>query len=545
MSVAPSPSPLRAIVEAGQLVEGVTYFPPPPGLTSWPHVSRWTWPHWEHWLATAHWAPADIAQYGIDRDKYGVGIPQTDKRGKVIPGGTIRWLYQPTPKGVLLHNSTTPNVLWGGAAGGAKSTGLRWDAYKRCLALAGYRVLLMRRLATELFEHHLDLARREVEIFGARVVENEIRFPNGSLIRGGHCQHPGDELRFLSIEYDEICIDELATFEQSQAIEIMSRARSSKEGVTALVRCTSNPGGAHTLYVVDRWITKTISKDDDPFYDPRDFTYIPARLYDNPYLMDADGTFRTYEKRLGPLPPQRRNQLLNGDWSAISGQFFPEFSDRPVENGGHIERLELPKDTRVIRALDWGYNAPGCCLWIAILPDGHLHVAHEYRFQQTLAQDVAEKIDRETRDYGWKVSYSVMDPSTFSKTGHIGQSVAETFARAHVPCQAGDNARQLGWQRVRHWFSRAPDGRPWMTINPSCRYLRRTIPSLISDPKDPDDVWTEGDDHAIDAARYGLMSRPSPVRTALQSTFGPNTIGYLRTKGDRHPGSRYWRKQGR
>jgi len=536
-----SRSALRASVPAGERVVGVTYFPPPDGAPTWPHVSRWEWEHWHHWLALSRWTEPQIAQYREDRDTYGIGIPPVDKRGRVVEGPT-RWLYRPTPKQVLLHNATAPNVLWGGAAGGSKSTGLRWDAYKRCLAMPGYRVLLMRRLATELIEHHLDLARREVEVFGARVVENEIRFPNGSLIRGGHCQHPGDELRFLSIEYDCIDIDELATLEQSQANEIMSRARSSKEDVVALVRCTSNPGGAHTLYVVDRWITKTISKTDDPFYDPRDYVYIPARLYDNPYLMDPDGSFRTYEKRLGPLPPQRRDQLLNGDWSAITGQFFPEFHDRDLGQGGHIRRVELPADCRVIRAIDWGYNNPGCCLWIALLDDGHIHVCHEYRFHQTLAADVAEKVARETTNLRVGVHYSVIDPSAFNKTGHTGESVGETFARQHVACQPGDNTRVLGWQRLRHWLAKAPDGIPWLTIDPSCRYLRRTLPGLISDIKDPEDVNTEGDDHAADALRYAVMSRPSPKRTPLPTRFAPDTIGYLRTEAHRSPGSRYWRR---
>jgi hypothetical protein len=120
--------------------------------------------------------------------------------------------------------------------------------------------------------------------------------------------------------------------------------------------------------------------------------------------------------------------------------------------------------------------------------------------------------------------------------------VAETFARQHVPCQAGDNARTLGWQRLRHWLARAPDGIPWLTIDNGCRYLRRTLPGLISDVRDPEDVNTEGDDHAADALRYGVMSRPSPTRTPLQNKFAPDTIGYLRTQAHRDPGSRYWRK---
>ena len=125
----------------------------------------------------------------------------------------------------------------------------------------------------------------------------------------------------------------------------------------------------------------------------------------------------------------------------------------------------------------------------------------------------------------------------------MGEGIAETFARNHVPCQAGDNSRTLGWQRLRHWLVPAPDGIPWLTIDPGCRYLRRTLPGLISDVVQPEDVNTEGDDHAADALRYGLMSRPSPMRTPLRDQFGPGTIGYLKAKGDRHPGSRYWRKK--
>ena len=134
----------------------------------------------------------------------------------------------------------------------------------------------------------------------------------------------------------------------------------------------------------------------------------------------------------------------------------------------------------------------------------------------------------------------MLDPSAFSKTGHHGESVAETFARAHVPCQEGDNARQLGWQRLRHWLAKAPDGLPWLTIDPGCRYLRRTLPSLVSDPRQPEDVQTEGDDHAADALRYGVMSRPSPTRSPLQKKFAPGTNGWLRPKGaENRAGRRY------
>jgi hypothetical protein len=59
----------------------------------------------------------------------------------------------------------------------------------------------------------------------------------------------------------------------------------------------------------------------------------------------------------------------------------------------------------------------------------------------------------------------------------------------------------------------APDGTPWLTVadDPHCRYLRRSLPAQMSDKHDADDINTNGDDHAVDALRYGAMSRPAPT----------------------------------
>ena len=152
-----------------------------------------------------------------------------------------------------------------------------------------------------------------------------------------------------------------------------------------------------------------------------------------------------------------------------------------------------------------------------MLPDGHVHVAHEYRFSAAPSPPRSRK--RSTarpRIAGGRPQLHRDRP--------LAPSIARaTWARASPkpsrattsPCQAGDNARTLGWQRLRHWLVPAPDGIPWLTIDPSCRYLRRTLPGLISDVRDPEDVNTEGDDHAADALRYGLMSRPSPTEESL------------------------------
>ena len=47
--------------------------------------------------------------------------------------------------------------------------------------------------------------------------------------------------------------------------------------------------------------------------------------------------------------------------------------------------------------------------------------------------------------------------------------------------------------------------RPWLTIHPRCKYLIRTLPLMVQDTHDAEDLDSESDDHACDAVRYLLM----------------------------------------
>jgi hypothetical protein len=72
----------------------------------------------------------------------------------------------------------------------------------------------------------------------------------------------------------------------------------------------------------------------------------------------------------------------------------------------------------------------------------------------------------------------------------------------------GDNERELGWMRLMAAYRPAPDGVPWLTYSRDCTYTIRTIPSLLADKKNQEDVDTTLDDHAADRDRYFVMSRP-------------------------------------
>ena len=74
-----------------------------------------------------------------------------------------------------------------------------------------------------------------------------------------------------------------------------------------------------------------------------------------------------------------------------------------------------------------------------------------------------------------------------------------------------------GWENLHKWFSIAPDGLPYLQFASNCINAIATIPTLIHDEVKVEDINTDGEDHAADSARYGVMSRPmsseKPVKT--------------------------------
>ena len=104
-----------------------------------------------------------------------------------------------------------------------------------------------------------------------------------------------------------------------------------------------------------------------------------------------------------------------------------------------------------------------------------------------------------------------------------GESIAEVFAKHGVALLRADNARIPGWQRVREYLADAEDGKPLLQIFSTCVNLIRTLPQLLHDTKNLEDA-AGGEDHAPEALRYGLMSRPAkskPVLPQVAAAYDP------------------------
>ena len=264
---------------------------------------------------------------------------------------------------------------------------------------------------------------------------------------------------------------------------------------------TCNPGGAGHGWVKRLFIDRRYRGSERA----EDYVFIPARVTDNPFLMRD----KSYVTTLENLPEPLRRAYLEGDWDVLAGQYFGEFSrSRHV-----IEPFAVPKSWRKFRAMDWGYNDPCAVLWFAVAPGGRVYAYREYYERQVLSSETARRIRQLTGDEA--ISYTAASPDAWQTRGMNGSgdirgmSIAEVFVHGGVPLIRADNARVAGWQRVREYLADADDGQPKLKIFRTCENLIRTLPQLTFDEHFAEDVNGSCEDHAPEALRYGLMSRPS------------------------------------
>lgn len=476
--------------------------------------------------------------------KYGISREITTWNrvdGQNIPTKTWERLYIPTPKAASFAMSTAKFRLYGGAAGGGKSTEGRRRLYKKAIDIPGFEALILRESFPELERTHLRRMAEEVMWFGdqADFIESKrvMRFKNGSLIECGHMDDERALQKYLSTEYDEIMADEGSRFNPDRLLELSTRARSSKPRVLEAggpwFDVTSNPGGPAADMLRDLFILKDVDpakypvlsgKDAKgvPFYNPDEWEYIKATLDDNPYLDPA------YERQLAVLQPWRYQQLRNGDWDAFAGAFFTNYT-----NASHMRevRINEPQHATWIRALDFGFHDPTVIGWFVALPDGHYHCAAELKLKETLIVDIVREVQAMDRALGLprpiSATRTYADPATRQRGGQTGESIAETFAKCGMPLIPSVNERVNGWMRVQALLKPAEDSIPFLTFAPECKYLRRSMAAAISDEKNPDDIDQSMDDHGLDMIRYFAMSRPMPRTPDAKPRPGPGTIGHL------------------
>ncbi len=455
----------------------------------------------------------------------------------------VLWAPHPGPQTFILSVNGIYEMLFGGSRGGGKTdAGQVWMAKPVFQGFERYRGLVIRRNAKDLADW---LNRAKYMYPGAKITGKPatITWPGGQEIVTGHLKDENAYEQYQGHEYQRMLIEELTQIPYEERFEmLLGSCRSTIPGLQAEFMGTTNPGGPGHMWVKKRWRIGEKETWGKPFIIPKDEDsvskgdsfrmFLPANIHDNPTLIQQDPQYLRYLENLHePL----RSAWLRGDWDVFAGQFFLEWEPKR-----HVISLEQAKalgfgrpNNKRFGGIDWGFAAPFCMLWAEATHDNKvIHYRELYgkeRYPWQWGEDIQKIMANEPLDavfgdpsmwirnpLSWK-----SDATPMYSTRSIGHCLS-SFIPGLVPA---NNARVSGWQNMAQLMTgEVPN---YYIIAGTCPNLERTIPVMIRDEKNVEDLDTDLEDHPVDADRYLLSHITAPVATPAEKPLLQRQIDEL------------------
>lgn len=190
------------------------------------------------------------------------------------------------------------------------------------------------------------------------------------------------------------------------------------------------------------------------------------------------------------------------------------FIDPVVDANGRLfdEYLDQTKWLH-FTGLDHGLSNPTCHLWGMVNKDEEIIIYKEYYVANKLIKEHAEAIHKITAQLGCKPAYGVIDPATRNRNAETGNSVQSVYAELGLSFSLGTNDITLGLDRV---SSRLKLNKLRITrdcVKVKWEFNRYRWAKFVSPKSQQTNNNKEKpipkDDHAMDALRYMLVSRPA------------------------------------
>ncbi len=410
----------------------------------------------------------------------------------------------------------TRHPFYGGARGGGKSYASRFIMLAMLLQNPKTTGLLVRRTFKQLDGNHIRPLFRQFPEMRSWYNKSEgvLYLPNNSEWQFGHCEHEDDVYQYQGQEYDYVGVEEVTQFTEFQWEILTTCNRTSNKGIKPVMWATGNPGGIGHLWVKRLWIDREFNKD---LEDEADYRYIPARVWDNPALMEADPK---YVKVLEAIKdPEIRRAFLAGDWDIYPGQFFTQFQRSQIE----IKSFDVPENWPIYGSYDHGTTSPASFSLSTVDYDGRVYRICEYyqadRSVSDHAKAIKERINSCPFTDGRSPALIYADPSVFTKvrvSEENTKSPADIFAEHGVYLTRANNDRVPGWaickDAIIHDKFFAFAG--WNDN------FFRTVPGLPRSNRNVEDVDTDAEDHAADEWRYGMVHMYKPGKPKFGQKFG-------------------------
>lgn len=343
------------------------------------------------------------------------------------------------------------------------------------------------------------------------------------------------------------------------------------EVMPRIVRATTNPYGPGRLWVKERFELpdmrskiRTGLKDDkgDPLPDRLAINF---SLESNKIMLENDPLYRSKIRASAGGNEAMEKAWMDGDWEISVGGMFDDLWDRAYHV---VEPFDLPKSWRLYRAFDYGYSKP-YSIGIYAVSDGSPYRDTQGRLRPSINGDVY----RVAEIYGWdgRANHGCLQTpgeiakrlQNFEKFHDIhgmvnpGPADLNIFSREHGPAMHDQfvklkvtfrkaskepGSRKRGWQLIRERLKNAlphyrnPDGTVYSIKQKTkiilgsavrlpreekalfffgdgrCTHLLRTMIGAPRDEKDPDDIDTDYEDHALDELRYYIATKKVEIK---------------------------------
>lgn len=468
-------------------------------------------------------------------------VPLNKGEYPVMPNSDPEWEFL---------SSGEYEVLYGGAAGGGKTwclcaENMKYKDYSR------YTAIIFRRTYPQLMGSVFPIASEMYQAAGATWYEQKkmFVFPSGARVRLGYMQYIDDWENYQGHEYARHLYDELGQFYEDQYVKLAPWARSKVDGIPARRRASANPGGIGHRWIKKRFIdtckpemagekrysdiakvwwqpmkpgptyyAKLVAPDGSLKFQTRRF--IPSRVFDNVDMLRRNPEYVT---NLLVLPERMRRALLEGDWDAFAGQFFPFDSQRQL-----IKPFVIPLEWPLVAALDPGWGGfTSYSIAATDFANNYYRLATYYDDAKNIIKNV-KAIYKFTRSLnltrGKMPDYVVSDPAAWAKRDQFAitednRTFADFMEQAGFDMWKGLNDRLTGWANMVTMMELKDERnnnepKYFVFDNYNEPFVDQVI-AAVGDEKVPGDLEGRGKDpklpyHCLDEERYRLMAISFP-----------------------------------
>lgn len=277
------------------------------------------------------------------------------------------------------------------------------------------------------------------------------------------------------------------------------------------------------------WITMTPVEGMTWIYDD---IYMPGRndpsngisvievdMTENPYLHAGE-----VDEFISGLNADDREARVRGKFVQIGGLIYKHFNPEIHV----VDPFIPPLDWEWYASMDAGYNNPTAWLWHAVSPDGRVVTFDEHYVSGEVVEYHAKAVLEKNVNHGRSPDVYIGDPSIRNTDPLTGTSVHLEYSTRGIPIVLGNNDVSAGINRVATYLETMNNGVPNLVITRNCvnliqemqRYRWATWANKrVANLNNRKEVAHKKDDHACDALRYFMMSRPDLRRPKEESAL--------------------------